>query len=137
MHANYLGWEGYTLRSDKRSTPSSEDSLPLAKKWFESCCNSHKQCNIRKRLFRPTRLVYIGDDVPRLHIWSDFEDGVIYGTLSHCWGTTSLPTLETKDLQQFRTEIPSKALSKTFKDAIRISKSLDIQYLWIDGLCII
>jgi len=81
-------------------------------------------------------LVYIGDDVPRLHIWSDFEDGVIYGTLSHCWGTTSLPTLETKDLQQFRTEIPSKALSKTFKDAIRISKSLDIQYLWIDSLCI-
>lgn len=85
MYANQLFWKDYTPRSKKQATPSSEDSLLLAEKWFESCGNFHERCNIRKRLFRPTRLIYIGDVVPRLYLPLNYEDGVKYATLSHCW----------------------------------------------------
>lgn len=33
--------------------------------------------------------------------------------------------------------IPTAELPQTFQDAIKIARSLDLQYLWIDSLCII
>jgi hypothetical protein len=40
-------------------------------------------------------------------------------------------------MQQFMERIPSTALSKTFLDAMNIARKLEIQYIWIDSLCII
>jgi hypothetical protein len=40
-------------------------------------------------------------------------------------------------LVDFEKQIPHSALCKTFQDAIQIAKWLQIQYLWIDSLCII
>ena len=137
MSANYLFWKDYTPHSVKRATPSSEDALVLAKKWFESCCSFHERCNIRKRLFRPTRLVYIGDNVPRLCLSPNYEAGVKYATLSHCWGTTSHFTTTKATLQQRKHGIPMDALNKTFADAVRFTRRMEVRYLWIDSLCIV
>jgi Heterokaryon incompatibility protein (HET) len=137
IYTYYLSAEDDAPPLQKQGAPSSEDSLPIIKKWFERCCNSHSKCNIRQRSFRPTRLLYIGDDVPRLRLSANYEAGVKYATLSHSWGHISLATLHAGTLQQFRTEIPVEAISKTFKDAICVAKTLDIQYIWIDSLCIL
>ncbi|KAK0715889.1 hypothetical protein B0H67DRAFT_447179, partial [Lasiosphaeris hirsuta] len=40
-------------------------------------------------------------------------------------------------LASFRVRIPPEALPKTFKDAIRVTRYLGLDHLWIDSLCII
>jgi hypothetical protein len=45
--------------------------------------------------------------------------------------------LERETIQKFMERIPINALSKTFLDAMDIARQLEIQYIWIDSLCII
>jgi hypothetical protein len=57
--------------------------------------------------------------------------------LSHRWGLGNYTTLQENNLEQFCKEIPLDALSKTFLDAIQITREMGINYIWIDSLCII
>ena len=92
----------------------------------------------------PTRLLYVGDPDPnvlRLYCPKG-NNGVKYIALSHCWGKL---TYENK--RQFCTNSDNikarlkgfsfSELPKTFQDAVRVTRELGIQYLWIDSLCII
>ena len=66
------------------------------------------------------------------------KDTVNYITLSHCWGKKhNLLRTTTQNLAQHLREIPWIALCKTFKDSVRITRGLGIQYLWIDSICIV
>ncbi|KAJ6014991.1 extracellular lipase [Penicillium herquei] len=60
-----------------------------------------------------------------------------YTTLSYCWGGyTEFKT--TKSNYHDRLEgIRFADLPKTYADAVRITRSLGVRYLWIDALCII
>lgn len=65
-----------------------------------------------------------------------------YIALSHCWGkkgsSTEVPKTISKDLEKhMSTGIPELSLTKTFRDAMDVSRKLRIQYIWIDSLCII
>lgn len=62
-----------------------------------------------------------------------------YVALSHCWGPpTKKPLCTTKDtFVQHLAGIPVSSLPKTFRDAVAITKLLNIRYLWIDSLCIV
>jgi hypothetical protein len=76
----------------------------------------------------------------RLIISSDHFRGVAklpYITLSHCWGTCKIVTLTTSNIAQFQNSIELESLSKTFQEAILVTRRLGIRYLWIDSLCII
>jgi hypothetical protein len=76
----------------------------------------------------------------RLIISSDHFRGVTklpYITLSHCWGTCEIVTLTTSNIAQFQNSIELESLSKTFQEAILVTRRLGIRYLWIDSLCII
>lgn len=68
-----------------------------------------------------------------------------YTTLSHTWDTNTSFILTTenndkgekgnfKDLTQ---GIAWADIPKTFQEAIKISRELDVDYLWVDSLCII
>lgn len=64
-----------------------------------------------------------------------------YCALSHAWGppgSETLPATTTKkNLVQRRQGILISDLSKTFQEAIEITRSIGIEYLWIDSLCIL
>lgn len=60
-----------------------------------------------------------------------------YATLSHCWGSGENLKLTISVLHAFQSTSPYDELCKTFQDAIFIASSLEIEYLWIDSLCII
>jgi hypothetical protein len=60
-----------------------------------------------------------------------------YATLSHCWGSGENLKLTNSTFQSFKSKIPWDKLCKTFEDAIFITSMLDLEYLWIDSLCII
>lgn len=62
-----------------------------------------------------------------------------YACLSHSWGNQQplRTTLDPDTLTAFKEGILWGALPKTFQDAIIVARKFEIQYLWIDSLCII
>ncbi|KAH7383937.1 heterokaryon incompatibility protein-domain-containing protein [Pyrenochaeta sp. MPI-SDFR-AT-0127] len=122
--------------------PWSELHSLLLKNWLEVCDNSHYDhgpaSNSAKQL--PTRVLYLGDseyfDDIRLLVTKEGQNGR-YVALSHCWGTDKFLATTMDSLNDFQNKIPFRELPQTFQDAIVITKSLGIQYLWIDSLCII
>ncbi|TVY54002.1 hypothetical protein LCER1_G003568 [Lachnellula cervina] len=111
--------------------------LDLAKKWVDACLETHESCKSTEDRQLPTRLVDVGSTPIRLIQSSDLTTKPRYATLSHCWGTQNFHKLQQNNLEDFMRAIPEENLTKTFQDAIYITRSLGLRYLWIDSLCII
>ena len=80
--------------------------------------------------------------VLRLYLPKENE-GVKYTALSHRWGehppTETDPQFCTTDgnVEARKNGFRMSELPKTFQDAVRVTRELGIEYLWIDSLCII
>ncbi|CAN9195591.1 unnamed protein product [Alternaria alternata] len=127
--------------------PESAARFALLRTWLEWCDTTHNcnQQNGRSQGASPTRLIYVGHadpEVLRLYI-PQKKEGVKYTTLSHRWGshppTKDDPRYCTTDgnLRARLNGFNLSELPKTFQDAVRVTRELDIEYLWIDSLCII
>lgn len=111
----------------------------MVSKWLETC-SSHKQCqNLISQSLIPKRLIYLCSDSQKLQlrVSEDIPSRSRYATLSHCWGTLIFETLKMDNLEQLKLEIPQKSLSKSFQDAITVTRKLGLEYIWIDSLCIV
>ncbi|KAM0083587.1 hypothetical protein ACKRZS_004172 [Fusarium odoratissimum] len=65
------------------------------------------------------------------------DDRGRYIALSHCWGD-AMPLKTTKaSFAEFCHSIHFAQFPKTFQEAIIVCRKLNIEYLWIDSLCII
>jgi hypothetical protein len=71
-----------------------------------------------------------------LHVSDPDEQGE-YAALSHCWGSGHPQTLKKGNLSEMQDSLLLNEASKTFRDAIDVTRRLGISYLWIDSLCII
>jgi hypothetical protein len=89
------------------------------------------------KLFRPSRLLYIGQHSICVHSNNEMPATLCYLTLSHCWGLHHLVRLLESNIEAFRRDVPYALLPQTFRDAIRLTRQLGFQYLWIDSLCIV
>ena len=83
----------------------------------------------------PARVLDVSNDRVRLHETRG-EHGS-YLTLSHCWGRNPIVRTFKENYAVHREGIAWKALSKTFQDAVILTRRLGYQYLWIDSLCIV
>ncbi|CAI9629179.1 unnamed protein product [Alternaria burnsii] len=88
----------------------------------------------------PTRVVYVGtddeQDPPRLYPGNGEIDG--YVALSYCWGgSQKRHQTERNRIDEYMHVLSVERLPKTLQDAIRLTRTLGIQYIWIDSLCII
>jgi len=109
---------------------------------MHDCLHNH-QCRVPSRSAigddspLPTRIIDVGssDGVPCL-LETHGRRGK-YFTLSHCWGRQHLITTTTQNLEERKKGIPWPELSKTFQEAIQITREFGCQYLWIDSLCIL
>jgi len=106
---------------------------------MHDCCpqNGHSKCTPVS--YSPLRLLTVGLDGNPLKLVDRGTTSAPteYATLSYCWGN-SLQLRTTKEtLSQFSEAIPSELLPKTFTDAIRIARALQIPHIWIDALCIV
>lgn len=84
------------------------------------------------------RVIYIDKDpsiAPRLEELKGQRD--LYATLSYCWGTKDQVQLTKANHDLFSIDLPAHLLSKTIQDAIKVTRALSIEYLWVDALCII
>jgi hypothetical protein len=68
------------------------------------------------------------------------EEGVevpSYTTLSYRWGSDPFTKLTLSSIQAFRKGSPISALPQTFQDAISVTRTLGVEFLWVDALCIV
>ncbi|KAF2025424.1 HET-domain-containing protein, partial [Setomelanomma holmii] len=89
----------------------------------------------------PSRVLDVGssdEDGLRLVRRESLNASARYCALSHCWGGTSDHRfiLTTENEAQLQKSVPYNDLPRTFQDAIRLCRRLDVRYLWIDSLCI-
>jgi hypothetical protein len=67
--------------------------------------------------------------------------GSKYVALTHRWGNPSLQGsfhfLSHAKLERWQNHLDLRMLPQTFQDAVKITRSLGLRYLWIDALCII
>lgn len=76
--------------------------------------------------------------VVKLEEKTEYHSNVQYATLSHCWGDpTKLPKTELANYEIQKHRIRWSSLTRTYKDAIRLTFRLGLTYLWIDSLCIV
>jgi hypothetical protein len=119
-----------------------EDTGIVARDLLDSCRLSHGGCVSTERSKLPTRVLQISSNVDStiIRLIETKDLGVArYCALSHCWGPVDKQPLRTTCTSYPRRlhGITHDQLPKTFKDAILLTRALNIEYLWIDSLCII
>jgi hypothetical protein len=113
---------------------SSEESLSRAEEWISHCSLSHTSCQRLPPTPLPKRVVAVRSI---LLVETRNQSGR-YICLSHCWGVSRPRCLTTRStIKDNLGEIAWESLPDTFRDAIQVTKKLDVQFLWIDSICII
>lgn len=103
-----------------------------------SICAQHEDCGPQAATDLPKRLVQIDPKIDK--VWLVTNEGATgqYAALSYCWGTAQgVLKTTTENLPVHQNDIPWDQVPKTIRDAIIISRTIGIFYLWIDSLCII
>ncbi|KAI5456044.1 heterokaryon incompatibility protein-domain-containing protein [Mariannaea sp. PMI_226] len=134
---------GFTERAEDSTADMLYES-ELIKRWSSHCLESHN-CFAKPEdtRFLPTRLIDVGTTAePTLRLIRSTEiqsPNRLYLALSHCWGLAMPDAARTVSLtlNSHMISIPAGTLPKTFQDFIDIARRLEIQYVWIDSLCII
>jgi hypothetical protein len=114
-------------------------NIQQIKDWLHECEKSHTNCIRRSHCtWVPTRLLDLDpeDGMMKLIETGESRPIVPYATLSHRWGNFEYEKLNTNSINRFKISIEESRLPKVFQDAIKVTRSLQIRYLWIDSLCI-
>ncbi|KAF2735106.1 HET-domain-containing protein, partial [Polyplosphaeria fusca] len=103
--------------------------------WIDTCATKHQRCPSGEPRTLPTRVIDVFQDPPKLIDSAGMHER--YACLSHCWGGLTPCKTTTALLSAHMTSLNWSKLPQNFKDAIVLSRCLQIKYLWIDSLCII
>ncbi|KAJ4294144.1 hypothetical protein N0V90_007834 [Kalmusia sp. IMI 367209] len=134
---------GIQLSHPELSESGSQFNINTIREWIRSCDRSHS-CIPRNTSFLPTRVIDVGDEhssaVRLICIDREHATAAKYLALSHRWGSPTTNTLFRtlkSNLATYKEAIQVADLPKTFEQAVKISRKMDIRYLWIDSLCIV
>lgn len=119
--------------------------MSQALRWVENCVSNHPSCNKvvheNSQGKYPARFLDVGCTGSRTvklteTTGMDFQKQR-YMTLSHCWGDSVQARLLLDNYDSRLKGFALDELPKTFSDAILLTQRLNVQFLWIDSLCII
>lgn len=115
--------------------------LELCRPWIETCQQLHPQCMTQGSQRLPTRVLDLGDidgGPAEVCLYEPPAGSTAsYVTLSYCWGNVGNLTTTSSSIVQRKAGISWSLLPNLFRDAILVTRSLGMRYLWIDSLCII
>jgi hypothetical protein len=125
-----------------RPDPKGPNTLKRIKQWIEKCETECTHCNDSSAQLwtsYPTRLIDVSQPSLRLVITASLkqEERLPYIALSHCWGGNRCFMTRRDTISERQRGFAMEALPTTFQDAVSLTRSLKIRYLWIDSLCII
>ena len=117
---------------------SSDSALGLYRTWFEECSTKHKSCTYRNDDQLPRRLLDIRSSKENdgVRLGDTANNFSRYCALSYCWGGSTPPSLRKDNCIGLYSGIPWDSLPQCYRDAILVTRSLGIGYLWIDSFCI-
>ncbi|KAK3949090.1 hypothetical protein QBC32DRAFT_400483 [Pseudoneurospora amorphoporcata] len=123
-------------------TVSDSQQFGLMRQWLNHCdSNPNHKCKPPPNSPLPTRVIDLGSKAePSLRLYETQPgDSFKFVALSHRWGDEGQGHFRTtKSNYSAHTQaIPFEQLPMNFQDAIRVTRELDIRYLWIDSICII
>ncbi|KAF1950394.1 HET-domain-containing protein [Byssothecium circinans] len=134
-------WPSVDVAPEYESEFSSAKCFDQLRAWINKCDTQHPHlhCSGADKSM-PRRLLSLSSGTDGLSLrLQEVPDSSFgrYIALSHCWG--ALPTLRTlsTNIIEMRQSIALEDLPKTFKDAVYCAQQLDIEFIWIDSLCII
>jgi serine/threonine protein kinase len=114
------------------------DLMVIASTWIRTCDTSHENCSHPVVDFFPTRILNVGAEGDTIRLQSSFHElASPYVTLTHCWGAGNILKTTSQTLNERFLGIQSSSLSNTFQNAVKITRALGLNYLWIDSLCIV
>lgn len=117
--------------------PKSAEALSLAKQWLFDCLTHHQNC-CRPKSTLPKRVLDLRSlsGIDEISLYESTGESAAYVALSYSWGN-ALPLKTTRgNIDAHRTGNFGN-LPLVLKDAVFITRQLNIRYLWIDALCII
>jgi hypothetical protein len=107
-----------------------------------NCVSDHSECAIAHEApplpHRVIRVSRSGEGLFKVNLVETNGACGQYVCLSHCWGSLR-PDCITTPLTYARNlnEIPWDSLPATFQRAVAVTHILDLEYIWIDSMCII
>ncbi|KAJ9606340.1 hypothetical protein H2200_009301 [Cladophialophora chaetospira] len=131
---------------DVPKTSRSEACFNTIKSWISECSSHHKLCTSSQEVnYMPSRFLDVGDNKVGQQILclrSEVDKAARYAALSHSWGKTEarikpVPKTQKANIKERMRSINWSELTQTFRDAVTITRRLNLRYLWIDALCII
>ena len=139
----FEGWIGDPRMPALSYDTSDTRRLEASRAWLEECVGTHESCKVSSipaKGFLPKRLLKLladGETARLVRTGKLAAGSVRYTALSHCWGVDPFITLTKKTCETLEVAIPYADLPKNFQDAISYTRTMGIEYLWIDSLCII
>lgn len=114
-------------------------SLRAVQYLMVTCLAEHAECCVKDQPESyPTRLLEIDDAGLRLIDTETTPISGPYAALSYCWGSNpSFLPLTACNKDNVRAGIADDELPIAFREALKVVRYLDIQYIWIYSLCVI
>lgn len=137
---------------DPNQHMSANDAVPLetaalARSWLSNCQFNHCACRPAEILgpLLPTRIIDVGTRrAPLLELRvTDEDERSCWAALSYCRSADTNPGFLTTSStfsrlnQSRRRRLSLSSLPRTFREAVLMTRALNIRYLWIDMLCVI
>ena len=114
--------------------PAEDTRFRMIKRWLRYCNENHT-CQDTEPPFLPTRVLDVETKDPVLRICQGQRGH--YVALSYCWGGPQKAMTTKETFENYTKKVDHDELSQSLKDAIEITRKLDMKYLWIDALCIV
>ena len=119
--------------------PCSKASLAIASGWLRDCLKNHDSCKPPSEFQKPPkRLINVGIETQNpFLVETSPSQQLRWLSLSYCWGGEPSMKLTTHTMNKLMEGIPLNEFDPTIRDAILVTRALEIPYIWIDALCII
>jgi Heterokaryon incompatibility protein (HET) len=118
------------------SRPVLNERLIPVQAWLEQCC-----CVTSDPGFFPSRAISVGSSNADQSLVELVDDTSIanndYAALSYCWGDAVAFILTKDNINALKQKISLESLPNTIRDAVIVARSLQINYIWVDALCIL
>lgn len=127
------------MKAEISESPWSESAQTFARGCIQACVQHHDMCGSGASIL-PTRVIEVGNiGDERLQLYETQENTTgQYTALSYCWGTDQPLKLTSTNIEDMKSGlIRISQLPQTLSDAVHVTRSLGIPYLWVDALCII
>lgn len=99
-------------------------------------CTTHQKCQLRghSTSLLPFRVLNLGNNMCVLQESPNTKGQ--YVALSYCWGAEQPNKLTGANIEAYKQGIDVAALPKTIQQAIKVTRMLNMDYIWIDSMCI-